>query len=291
MIDYCQRLENKPSPPLTHPSGLTRLANSLTKCMETSMLTMEEKITAAVKEQAISISASIASARNEPSVNPARKTYAQATAKYTGSTAKSNPASLKPKQPPPPPLFPYIVLSQKNKDKHVEMNTDDTYLVERINQKLRFTADLYTTHEKPLSIHDIRGFSWNHRTGDLTIQVNSQDHANTATQTRAYWVALLSHSLRLKMPFYAIIVHGIPNSFNPESSRDVDNLKLVNLAVLDYLDSLKWPNRHSIELVKPFSSLLIHLCDPDEAKKAIKYLRIFFLVLKVVGQSIRKLGK
>lgn len=252
---------------------------------------MEEKITNALTEQALSISTTLAEAKNETSAILTHKTFAQATAQPGSKGVAKHPQPPKPKHSTAPPLFPYIVLSQRYKDKHVEMETDDAYLVERINRKLQFTADLYSTEEKPLKISDIRGFSRNRRSGDITIQFNSQGDVETATNLHDYWVRLLDPSLRLKMPSYAIIVHGIPTSFNPESDRDVDNLKAVNLGVLDSLDSIRWANRHSIESGKPFSSLLIHLRDPDEANKAIKYRLNFFSVLKVVEKLTRKLGQ
>lgn len=54
-----------------------------------------------------------------------------------------------------PVLFPTISLAQKNKEKPVEMDSDKTYLAERINKKLAFFTDLHSTTEKHLAVHPI----------------------------------------------------------------------------------------------------------------------------------------
>lgn len=171
------------------------------------------------------------------------------------------------------------------------MDSEDTYLIERINRKINYAVDLHSTDERPLSVKPIRGFSRNQRTGDLFIQFTSQEDVEAAVVAHALWVPMLNPSLRLKQPSYPVIVHGIPTTFNPDSQEDVKRLREMNEGILDSLDSIKWANRHSIESGKPFSSLIIHLRDPDEANKAIKNWVNFFSTLKVVEKSVRKRGQ
>lgn len=294
MVEYCQRLANKTQPTPTAPAELDQISESLTECMERNMQAMEKKMTAALTEHAKSVSSSLEQIKADMSQNNQPKSFAQAastppTVLIGQSQEPERNASAT--QPPPPPLFPSITLSQKNRDKPVELDTDDRYLAERINQKLRFYANLHSTDDNPLSTHDIRGFSRNRRLGDITVQFNSQEDADIATLIHASWVPGVNLSLRLKLPSYPIIVHGIPTSFNPDNQGEVNNLVAINEGILDSLESIKWANCHSIEAKKAFSSLILHLRDPEEANKAIKNKIDFFSVLKVVEKSVRKLGQ
>lgn len=259
MVEYCQRLANKPQPTPPAPAGLTQFAQTLTQCMENSMLALEGRMSAALTEHATAVSASIIQLKSEVGRNTHPKSFAQAVGNQP-ETALHHP---KPKrnagQPSNPPLFPAITLTQKRKDKPVELDTDEKYLAERINKKLAFFTDLHSSDENPLSIRAIRGFSRNLRTGDITIQFSTQEDADTAALIHHSWIPALSNSLRLKLPSYPIIAHGIPTAFDPSNPEEVEELVSVNEGILNSLESIKWANRHSIEAGKAFSSLIIHL--------------------------------
>lgn len=292
MVEYCQRLANKTHSSPSAPADLDQISSSLSECMERGMQAMEDKMTAALTEHAKSVLLSLDQIRADMGQINYPKSFAQAVNDPSATPAAQNRSPKRNANvAQPPPLFPSITLAQKNKNKPVELDTDDKYLAERINQKIRFYANLHSTDDNPLSTHEIRGFSRNRRSGDITIQFNSQEDADTATLIHASWIPGVNLSLCLKLPSYPIIVHGIPTSFNPDNPGEVENLVAVNEGILDSLESIKWANRHSIEARKAFSSLIIHLRDPEEANKAIKNKINFFSVLKVVEKSVRKLGQ
>lgn len=292
MVDYCQRLANKPQPNPPPPQGIDLLAETIAQSMDANLILMEEKISSALTEQAKIFSSSLESIRQELNLPRPVESFANAAKKAAQPNAQPSPRVKRPgTHTQQPAMFPSITLTQKNKEKPVEMDTDDTYLVERINQKLKFYADLHSSEEKPLDLNPIRGFTRNRRTGDIIIQFNCQGDADTASLIHTSWVPGVNLGLKLKQPLYSIIVHGIPTNFDPDNSSEVENLMAVNEGILDSLESAKWANRHSIEAGKPFSSLIIHLRDPEEANRAIKNRLNFFSVLKVVEKSVRKLGQ
>lgn len=292
MVDYCQRLVNKPQPPQPNPPGLSQLAKAITQSMQSNMLAMEDKLAEALTEHTKTVTASIAQLKLELGQKTHSQTFAQAANKPAAAPVQQPQRQKRRTESSNPPLlFPSITLSQRNKDKPVELDTDDAYLVERINKKLDFFADLHSTDENPLTVHNIRGFKRNHRTGDITIQFNSQEDADVATSIHHSWVPQVNNYLRLKLSSFPVIVHGIPTTFDPDNKADVKSLVSVNEGILDSLESIKWANKHSIEAGKPFSSLIIHLNNPEEANRAIKNRVNFFSVLKVVEKSVRRLGQ
>lgn len=163
------------------------------------------------------------------------------------------------------------------------MNTDDTYHIKHINKKLAFSVNLHSTEDVPLSVMPIH-----HQTGDLLIQFTSLRDAEAAILTHPWWGPMLDPSLCLEKPFYPVIVHGIPTSFNPENKEEVSNLQEIIEEILDLLETIKWVNRNSIDSRNLFSSLLFHLRHPDETNKAIKNRLNFFSTLKVGEKMVHK---
>lgn len=61
-----------------------------------------------------------------------------------------------------------------------------------------------------------------------------------------------------------------------------------NHGVLDTATRFFWANKYSIESGKPFSSLIVHLTDPEAANKAIQDCICFKHLLKVTERSTKR---
>ncbi|KAF9503834.1 hypothetical protein BS47DRAFT_1402023 [Hydnum rufescens UP504] len=80
------------------------------------------------------------------------------------------------------------------------------------------------------------------------------------------WVKGVSPKLTLCCPIYAVIVHRIPTTFNPDLPEHVDILKVANLGVLDNLTHVMWANAKKAhpngKAIKKSSSLILHFHSP-----------------------------
>lgn len=116
MVYYCQRLANKPAPPHLAPTGLDQLAKSLTQCMQSTMLNLGEKFTAALTEQANFFASALEGIRREKPPYKNQPTYAQSTTKGVDSTKQVHAPQMRKLREmltQPPPLFLSVTLKQK----------------------------------------------------------------------------------------------------------------------------------------------------------------------------------
>lgn len=137
----------------------------------------------------------------------------------------------------------------------------------------------------------VRALHCVHRTGDIVLQFNTQDHAQQACDLSAEWVPLFSSELKLKLKLYTIMVHGVPTTFGVNRSDKIHELVNENPGLLDSLQSVRWANGNSMATSKPFSSLFLSLSDPEEANAAIYNKVSFGGELKNTERSKKHSGK
>lgn len=226
------------------------------------------------------------------------KTFAEATARSTQpDSLKSKPrAGAKGKNPPSAPLpqrAPQLTLSQISADKEdfVDMTTNAGLFASRA---LIAIIEALQDHEGltgvPAPQVKVRGITRNSFTGDIHLNLDSQESlkAIMALKTDS-WVIAVHPALNLKRRVYPIIIHGIPTTFDPNSRAHTHDFIEENHGVLDTMTKIVWANKFSIELNKPFSSLIVHLTDPTTANQAITNRVCFKHVLKVTEKSTKQI--
>lgn len=223
------------------------------------------------------------------------KTFAAAAAggKPTDPIVGKTKAAAKGKKPPPAPQAPRLTLSQVAADKadFVEIMTDAGTLASRATRALSFALEEQATATtSPFRAPTLRGITRNAFTGDIHLHLNSQESLKSILALSSdTWVMAINPGLCLKRRVYPVIVHGIPTTFNPGSRSHVRDLIDENHGVLDTATKFVWANKHSIELGKPFSSLIIHLTDPIAANNAITNRVCFKHILKVTEKSTKRI--
>lgn len=136
----------------------------------------------------------------------------------------------------------------------------------------------------------IRGITRNGFTGDINLHLNDQESLRAVLSLKTDdWVKTLNPLLLLRRKVYPVIVHGIPTSFKPDSRVHVREFVDENHGTLDTATKIVWANKHSIELGKPFSSLIIHLTDPIAANHAITHRLCFKHTLKLTEKSTKRI--
>lgn len=226
------------------------------------------------------------------------KTFAAAaaggkTAETQGFKPKQGARGKKPPSAPPPVPPPKLTLSQLALDKadFVEITTDAGLLASRATRAIALALEEHTavsgTPSPPVSL---RGITRNAFTGDIHLHLNSQESLKAIlTLSSDTWVAAINPGLGLKRRIYPIIVHGIPTSFMPGSRSHVADFMDENHGTLDSATKFVWANKHSIELGKPFSSVIIHLTDPVAANRAITNRICFKHILKLTEKSTKRI--
>lgn len=253
LVDFCHRVAT------TQAASAPDLApEALMAGVHASIQEMEAKMEEALTEQASNLASAIK--QIAASVAATQPTFAQAARATNQAVQPKGPKQPRP-EPPRPPVLPSLTLTQTVRGAKEEMKTDAETLAARINTAIKAAI--------PSSSPRIKAFKRVHRTGDINVFFETQDHLEQAAETANLWVPKFNDKLRLKTKIYTIMVHGVPTSFDITDDRKVKSFQFENGNILNSLESIRWANTNSIATKKPFSSLFISLGDPEAANEAI----------------------
>lgn len=183
---------------------------------------------------------------------------------------------------PPPMALLEIVLAQGKPGGKAELESKASFLAGRIN----FILAEACSPDPPV----VRALRKVHRTGEIILQFNDHEHARVAQEQSPDWLPLLNPDLKIKVKLYTIMIHGIPTTFNVNSTSEVQDFMEGNKGLLDSLQTVRWADPHSILISKPYSSIFVSLSDPKEANAAIYNKINFEGELKTTKRSKKHAG-
>lgn len=105
----------------------------------------------------------------------------------------------------------------------------------------------------------------------LVLHLENQASAKALAERQADWLPKLSTNLELKPERHAVLVHGIPTTFDPKIEDHLEDLVASNREMLSSITSVRWLNQKAVEEDKKrYSSLLITMTSADHAALCVK---------------------
>lgn len=86
-----------------------------------------------------------------------------------------------------------------------------------------------------------------HYSNDLVVHAEMQAHARSLKEAAPSWLPQLSPGFTIKLEIHAVLVHGVPTSFEPAIEDHVKEHKVSNGEMLSSMSSVRWVNPKSIE--------------------------------------------
>lgn len=161
-----------------------------------------------------------------------------------------------------------VTLSQVNPAAPAWTTETTLQLVRATNVILKeANVRLKETDNGPIQIKAVQ----RHYSNDLVLHVETPAHAKALKDTASSWLPSLSQSLAIKPDLHAVLVHGVPTTFDPAIEEHLEDLRVSNGEMLSSMTSVRWVNPKAIEDgEKHFSSLIILLTNADHASQCVK---------------------
>lgn len=186
------------------------------------------------------------------------------------------PTSVKKPTPAPPPAtkpMNTITLVQSVKDGKALSSINYPSLIATINAKIAEAAvKEKPADEKPIRIRSVHQYPSN----DIVIYTTTPSQAEILREQHENWIPLISTELLLHNPIHAVVVHGIPTSFNPSDPQHLDMLYAMNTDTLTPPPLfVKWLSANAVQRGASHSSLRIGFAEAGQAALAVEQ-KIFY---------------
>lgn len=161
-----------------------------------------------------------------------------------------------------------ITLSQANPDQPVLTDQPTPRLLVALNSLLATNQiKVQETSKAPVEVKSIQRHTFN----NLILHLESPSHADALRKSANKWLPAFSGSLTLKPETHAILIHGIPTTFNPQNPKHLEDLIASNGDRLSSLKSIRWMNAKAIEEEKKnYSSIILFLTDREAAQRCVR---------------------
>lgn len=161
-----------------------------------------------------------------------------------------------------------ITLSQADTTQPVLTDQSTPRLLVALNRLL--AAKQIKPHENSKMAVEVKSIQ-RHTFNDLILHLESPSHAEALRKTADKWLPTFSEKLTMKPDLHAILIHGIPTTFNPKSPDHLEDLIASNGDRLASLKSIRWMNAKVVEEEKKnYSSIILFLTDREAAQRCVK---------------------
>lgn len=220
-------------------------------------LTTAIQAPASTQKTTASQSYALAASRHAPGQNQVAKKEPENRAK--------KPAS----RPTTHKLTTTITLTQKEPTSPVFTDQTTPRLPMALNNHLATKKGKVNENSKsPIKIKSIQ----RHASNYMVVYLQSQTVADSLQKQANNWLPTFSTHLIIRPDTHAVLVHGIPTTFNPQNPEHLEDLIASNGDRLSSVKAVRWMNTKVIEEEqKHYSSIIILLTDRDAAHRCVKH--------------------
>lgn len=211
---------------------------------------------------------------NAPPQHASSPSYALAASKHAPKSAQAalREPETRPRKPTARPathkLPSTITLTQKDPNQPVFSDQATPRLLVALNSHL---ADKkIKLNENSKTLIEIKSIQ-RHVSNDMVLYLESQAISDALRKQVNDWLPTFSGQLTIKPDTHAVLVHGIPTTFNPQNPEHLEDLIASNGDRLSSITAVRWMNPKVVEEEqKRYSSIIILLSDRDTALRCVR---------------------
>lgn len=209
----------------------------------------------------------------KPLTPPAKTpSYALAASKHAPGavdlTKPKSTAKTQTRKPTAPRPTTTITLSQVDRTQPALTEQSTPRLLIALNSHL--STKQIKINESSKSTVEVKSIQ-RHTFNDLILHLESPSHADAVRKQVSKWLPSFCDKLTMKEETYAILVHGIPTTFNPQNPDHLEDLIALNGDRLKSFSAIRWMNIKAVEEdQKRYSSLIVFLSDREAAQRCVK---------------------